>query len=303
MSSAERSTPRVVDTMPSWAPWALLVLGMGAASLAAILIRYAEEADALAISFWRCAAGAAILAPFAWKRLRVMSMADQKVSAIAGVFLAVHFATWIASVGKTSIAASVLLVSLAPIFVAMIAPRVLGERLARIGWIGIFIALVGTILVGGRDFGGSSFEGNMLALAGGATAGYYILSGQIARRNAGILEYAVVAYAVAAVLLLPACLATGADLFGYTAKTWWSIAGLIVGPQLLGHTVINLVLSDIDATTVSVTIMAEPVIAIALAFVLFHETPSWLIYPGGVLILAGIYLVSTARQKAEPILE
>ena len=76
-----------------------------------------------------------------------------------------------------------------------------------------------------------------------------------------------------------------------------------IGPQLLGHTVINLVLSDIDATTVSVTIMAEPVIAIAAAFILFDEVPSWLIYPGGALILLGVYLVSTTRRSIQPILE
>jgi drug/metabolite transporter (DMT)-like permease len=293
----------ITDTLPPWAPWALLSLGMTAASFAAILIRYASDADALAISFWRCAAGALALLPFAYRKLRSKSLADHRIPAVAGFFLALHFGTWIASVNLTSIAASVLLVSLAPIFVALIAPRFLDERLSRLGWIGIAVALAGTAIVAGKDLGGTSFEGNLLALIGAATAGYYVLAGQLARRNVGILEYAVVAYAVAAALLLPMSLITGADLFGFDAKTWWSIVGLVVGPQLLGHTVINLVLSDIDATTVSVSIMAEPVIAIALAFVLFDETPSWLIYPGGAMILAGIYLVSSARRTIEPIPE
>jgi drug/metabolite transporter (DMT)-like permease len=114
-----------------------------------------------------------------------------------------------------------------------------------------------------------------------------------------ILEYAVVAYAVAAVLLLVVIMASGIDLWGYEPRMWWAIVALIVGPQLLGHTVINLVLSDIDATTVSVMIMTEPVIAIAMAFVLFEESPSWLIYPGGLLILVGVYLASTARRSIE----
>lgn len=296
-------SPAAARSLPPWAPWAGLILGTVAASISAILIRYAEAAHPLAISFWRCSVGAAVLVPFAARRLRALDRSDLKVPAWAGVFLAVHFATWITSIGITSIAASVLLVSTAPIFIAIAARFLLAERLPAVAWLGITVAMLGALLVAGTDFGGSSFTGNALALIGGATAGGYILTGQVARRRLGILEYAVVAYGVSAVLLLIVCVASGVDLFGYSAKTWWAIAGLIVGPQLLGHTVINLVLSDIDATTVSVTIMAEPIIAIALAFLLFSEAPTWLVYPGGAAILAGIYIVSRARREPVQISE
>jgi drug/metabolite transporter (DMT)-like permease len=299
----ERSATRIGDTLPTWVPWTVLIIGTVAASASAILIKYAGEADALAISFWRCAVGAAVLAPFARARMRGIRFTHARLALIAGLFLAIHFATWITSIEMTSVAIAVLLVSTAPIFVAIAARFVTGERMNSIGWIGIALALAGTVVIGGTDFGDSSITGSVLALIGGATGGWYVLAGQVARRHLGIIEYAVIAYTAAAVLLLPFCIATGAELWGYTAKTWWAIAGLIVGPQLLGHTFINYVLSDIDATTVSVTIMAEPVIAMALAYVLFDEVPSWIVYPATVLILAGIYLVSTARREATPVLE
>jgi drug/metabolite transporter (DMT)-like permease len=73
------------------------------------------------------------------------------------------------------------------------------------------------------------------------------------------------------------------------------LAGLIVGPQLLGHTGINFALKAIDPTTVSVIVMAEPVLATALAFVLLSETPSLLVLPGGAAILLGIYLVTSVH--------
>ena len=281
---------------PTWVPWILLAVGICAASVSAILIRYANDADPLAISFWRCAVGAAVLTPFARRRLGDMDRSDRRLPAIAGVFLAVHFASWITSLELTTVASSVLLVSASPIFVALAARVFFHEHLATAGWVGLVLALAGTALVGGTGFGGSSLEGNGLALLGGATAGGYAMAGQLARRSLGILEYAVVTYAVAAALLLVACLVGGVELWGYDAQTWWAIAGLIVGPQLLGHTVINLVLSDIDATTVTVAIMGEPIIAITLAFALFDEVPSWTVYPGGVAILVGIYLVSVARK-------
>jgi drug/metabolite transporter (DMT)-like permease len=280
----------------SWVPWVLLGLGICAASTSAILIRYARDADPLAISFWRCAVGAAVLAPFARPRLLGLDRGDLKLPAVAGAFLAVHFASWITSLELTTVASSVLLVSASPIFVALAAKIFFHERLPGAGWVGLVLALAGTAIVGGTGFGGSSLDGNGLALLGGATAGGYAMAGQLARRKLGILEYAVVTYSVAAVLLLVACLIGGVELGGYGAQTWWAIAGLIVGPQLLGHTVINLVLSDIDATTVTVAIMGEPIIAISLAFILFDEVPSWTVYPGGIAILAGIYLVSVARK-------
>lgn len=282
---------------PDWVPWALLGIGICAASTSAILIRYATDADPLALSFWRCAVGAAVLAPFARAHLQVLDRSRLRLPAIAGAFLAVHFASWITSLSLTTVASSVLLVSASPIFVALAAWLVFHERLPSIGWIGLVLALAGTALVGGTGFGGSSLGGNGLALLGGATAGGYAMAGQMARRDLGILEYAVITYSVAAVLLLGACLLGGTPLFGYDAQTWWAIAGLIAGPQLLGHTVINLVLSDLDATTVTVAIMGEPIIAITLAFLLFSEVPSWTVYPGGAAILIGIYLVSTARRS------
>ncbi|MGH2755324.1 MAG: DMT family transporter [Actinomycetota bacterium] len=303
MQEVQSNSTALGRDLPGWVPWTLLVLGTFAASVSAILIKYAQEADALALSFWRCSAGAAVLAPFARAKLKGIERRDLRPAIIAGVFLTVHFATWITSLELTSVAISVLLVSTAPIFVAIAARFLLNDRLSTIGWSGIGLAFLGTLLIGGTDFEGSSLAGSILALIGGATAGWYVLAGQVARRDLGILEYAVIAYTVSAVLLLPVCLATDTELWGYGATTWWSIAGLIVGPQLLGHTVINYVLSDIDATTVSVVIMAEPIIAILLAVVLFDEVPSWLVYPAGMAILAGIYLVSTARREATPVLE
>lgn len=286
-----------------WLPWALLAVGVGAASVSAILIRYADGADPLAMAFWRCVAGAAALLPFATRGLRAGGRSALTAPAVAGIFLMLHFATWMTSVNLTTVAASVLLVSTTPVFVAVAARVLFKERLPAAAWIGIVLSTAGAAAVGGGSLSGSSLDGNLLAVAGAATAGGYVMTGEVARRTQGILEYAVVTYAVAGALLGVACLVAGADLAGYPGGTWLAIAGMVVGPQLLGHTVINLTLSDIDATTVSVTIMGEPIIATALAFVLFDEVPSWLLYPGGAAILLGIYMVSAARRRPAVIVE
>jgi len=285
-----------------WVMWTILTVGVVAVSVSAILIRYASvdgdgDASPLAISFWRCALGALALFPFArWKR-RGTSPTTIRFSLIAGAFLAIHFASFITSVGLTTIASSVLLVSTTPVFTALVGWLVFHDRLELVGWIGIALTLVGVGLIGGGDFGGGSGLGNLLALIGGATAGGYLLAGAAARRTLGIAEYAVITYTAAGVLLLAVCLLGDIPLWGYGAQTWWAIAGSVIGPQLLGHTLINATLSDIDTTTVAVTIMAEPIIATVLAFFIFSESPSLLIYPGGALILVGIYFVTTVSKQ------
>jgi drug/metabolite transporter (DMT)-like permease len=142
-----------------------------------------------------------------------------------------------------------------------------------------------------------------LALIGAVTVAGYGLAGQVARRELGIIEYSVITYGVGAVILLPVCLVTGADLWGYSAGTWAALAGIVAGPQILGHTVLNYVVKDLDATTVYVAVLAESPIAIALAFLLLQESPSLLVYPGGAAILGGILMVSMGRRAVPEIVE
>ena len=289
---------------PAWVTWTLLAVGVLGASVSAILIRYAQEADPLSISFWRCAAGAVILLPFTRGGFGRMERNGWVLPAVAGLFLAVHFATWITSLELTSVANSVLLVMTAPIFVAIAARYLLKERMKAVVWAGIVLAFLGTAAIaGGAEGGQATLRGDLLALAGAAAVAGYGLAGQVARRKLGIIEYAVITYGIGAVLLLPVCLATGVDVWGYSAQTWAAIAGIVIGPQLLGHTVLNYVVKDLDATTVYVAVMAEAPIAIALAFFLFSEAPSFLVYPGGLAILIGILMVSIGRRQVPEIVE
>ena len=237
-----------------------------------------------------------MLGPFAGRGLQRIDRGGLGVSLTAGLFLAVHFATWITSLELTTVAASVLLVSTTPIFVGAASWLVFKEKLSSTAWIGILLTFIGAGIIGGGDLSGSNFTGDLLALIGGATAAGYVLAGRAARRKLGNVEYSFVTYAVAGVAVLGLCLIVGTPLWGYRAPTWAALVAIIVGPQLLGHTLINYVLKQIDATIVSVAIMVEPLIATWLAFVFLDEVPTLLAYPAGLAIIAGIYLVSTTSR-------
>ncbi|MDQ3785253.1 MAG: DMT family transporter, partial [Actinomycetota bacterium] len=124
-------------------PWLRLGLAILATSSSAILIRYAAGAPSLALAFWRCALGALCLAPWAGAGLSRMTPGQYLLPAVAGGFLAVHFGTWISSVGLTTVASSILLVSTTPIFVATADRGLFGVRLSGRGWAGIALAITG----------------------------------------------------------------------------------------------------------------------------------------------------------------
>jgi drug/metabolite transporter (DMT)-like permease len=283
-----------------------MVVGVVAISTSPILIRLAAV-PALALAFWRCLAGAAVLAPFARRgRAGGLARGDLALLGTAGVFLAAHFALWNASLALTSVGAATTLVSCTPLFVG-IGARFLGEAPGRRTWAGIALATVGAVVIGVSDAlagpvagaqatGASALLGDVLAFAGAAAVAVYLLIGRVMRQRLPVSTYAASVYGTAAAVLLPACLLTGSSLGGYPAGSWLAVAGVVIGPQLLGHTVFNSLLTSVSATVVSVVLLIEPVGATALAWLLFHELPAAGFWVGAPLVLAGSWLAIIGEQ-------
>lgn len=281
-----------------------LLVGVAAVSSAAVLIRLAR-ADPLAIAFWRCFGGAVALAPFAARARRGAARLEpgqRRQLAGAGLFLGLHFALWIGSLELTTVASSVTLVTMSSLFVGVGAAAFLGEPPTRRTWIGMAVTVAGALTVGAADWadvrlGPAALVGDAMALAGAVAAAGYLLVGRAARRRLRLSVYAGGVYGVAAAGLLGLSLATGSRLVGYDLGTWLALAGLVAGPQLLGHTVFNGLLSTVSATVVSVVVLAEPVGATLLAWVILGELPPWPFWVGAPLILAGVAYATTGRVR------
>jgi drug/metabolite transporter (DMT)-like permease len=147
------------------------VLAVVCTSFGSILVRLAD-APALAVSFYRVALASLVLLPFAADKARTswptLTGRQRLLLVGAGVALASHFATWIASLSLTSIAASTLLVNTAPVFAVLLAWLFLREPPTQVLLVAIPVALFGAALiaVGDRDASPGSLAGNLLALAG-----------------------------------------------------------------------------------------------------------------------------------------
>ena len=224
--------------------------------------------------------------------------ASLPLMALSGLALAIHFWTWIASLQYTSVASSVVLVSLKPVFAWGIAAVWLGEHPARRERWGILVAVAGAVLIGVADASGTvgALGGDALALVGALAAACYYVIGRRVRASVGVWSYATVVYAVAAAVLAGLAVGSRVPLTGYPRSDWAVFAALAAGPMLVGHTGLNYALKHFRATTVNVAALGEPVGATILAWLIpaIHEVPAPLALVGGVVTLAGIGLALTA---------
>lgn len=289
-----------------WGRGALPAVAVGvlAVSAAAIFIRLAD-APAVAIAFWRCALGAIVLLPPALVRRDPFPKGRALYVGIAsGAALGAHFGFWISSLDYTSVAASVVLVSTQPVFVAVLAYFILGERTTPLSFLGIVVALAGTAVIAfDKTVGTAALYGNALALIGAVTVAVYVLIGRASRTGGvGVLPYSIVVYSAAAATLLPVALILDIRLWGYSGETWFWLAAITLGPQLMGHTVFNWALRYVEASIISGTVLAEPVVAALLAWLVLSEKPGLLTLVGGAVVLGGLYCLLKGRSvMVEPV--
>ena len=280
-----------------------LATGITAVSFASIFIRLAE-APSLVIAASRLTIASLILAPAAFiksrEELRALTKVDLRLAIFSGLFLGLHFATWISSLEYTSVASSVVFVSTSPLFVGLASHFLLKERVSRQMFVGIAVSVLGGMIIGYGDFslGPRELLGDFLALAGAVTVSGYLLIGRRLRPKLSLLSYIFLVYSTAAVFLIALCLAVQYPFSGYPAQTYLMFFLLAVVPQIIGHSSYNWALKYLPATFVGVGTLGEPVGSTILAYFILNEVPTLAKLGGGVLILAGIYISSRARSVA-----
>ncbi|MFQ5921307.1 MAG: DMT family transporter [Anaerolineales bacterium] len=293
---------------------AILALAVLVASFSSIFIRFAQsEASSLVISAYRLAIATLLLSPILLFRyrgeFRSLARSDTRLSLVAGIFLALHFGTWITSLEYTSVASSVVLVQTTPLMVAALSPLLLREQISRYLLVGLLIATLGSLIVGISDacgaegclqldelFRGTAILGDLLALAGAAAGAGYVIVGRRVRRSVSLVPYIGIAYGAASIVLIAAALFEGAPLFGFEPTTYLWLLLLAVFPQLVAHTSYNWALGYVAAALISLVLLAEPVASGILALFILDETPTTLRLVGGLLILIGIGLGSLQAE-------
>jgi drug/metabolite transporter (DMT)-like permease len=302
----------------------ILAAGVLAVSLAAIFIRYAQ-APSLIVAAYRMTIASLILLPLALPALRKtpLTKANAPYALLAGVFLGIHFATWISSLSFTTVAASAAIVATQPLWVALFSWLFLKTPPSFVTLLGILVSIGGMAMIGFGDSSSGSrpLLGDGLALVGGVcTAAYFLLGRSAQKRGLNINAYIGVAYSTAALVLLPLPLlqlfftssAQGSEssqmwtglltslYFGYPASSFFWIALLALIPQLIGHTSFNYALKFLPPTLVSTLLLLEPVGAAVLAIILFREVPGVTTLIGSLFLLVGVAITIHSSRPRMP---
>jgi drug/metabolite transporter (DMT)-like permease len=275
--------------------------GLGAGvvvlSFAAVIIRV-TPAPSIVIAAGRLAVAAVVLTPFYWARFPVRRAELRGIPVLpvllSGFLLATHFALWIESLKRTSVASSVVLVAMNPIFAAALSPLILHERVSWRITLAVVLGIIGAAVIAGPQLRSSAVtSGNLLALAGAACAAGYLMAGRRVRPRLSLMSYIYVVYGVAAVLLLAVMFAGGKSFVGYKWQAYVLIGLLGLGPQLIGHTSFNWALRYVPAPTVAMAVLGEPVGTTLLAWLLLRQPPTLFEALGGLIICGGIYLAAS----------
>lgn len=256
--------------------------------------------DALVAAAVRLLLASLVLLPVALRRLRHMPAAHRRAALLGGLLYALHFGSWVASLGLTSVAASVTLVTATPLLLGLVAVFTGRDRPDGRLWLGVGLALVGVLIVAAGAPAGDALLGDALAALGAAAMAAYLL---LARRQGPALDvfaFSGIAVAVGGVILLAAVLARDggpAQLAALTGDTWlWlGLAALI--PQLMGHTALTFALREATPTMVGLATVAEPVGATAIAAAWLGEIPDAQTLVGSAIILVAVAASLPRRQR------
>lgn len=251
----------------------------------------------LTLIFWRNLGGALITAPFALGRTR--DREGTKWAVIAGVLLALHFIGFFLAMRMTTVAAGTALVALQPIFAAIFV-KLSGGYIPSKAWLGMLVSFVGVILIAGVDLQISfrAFLGDIAAIISAALAAAYMIAGSKAQRTLETSSYTTICYFVCSITALPMALLAGNQIFSFEINEWLILLGLIVGAQLLGHTMFNSTLKRVSPAIVSLIVFFEVPVSAVLAAWWLDQTPPLGIIPGIVLILWGCILVVTRTRES-----
>ncbi|CAM4438058.1 DMT family transporter [Paenibacillus tarimensis] len=285
-------------------PYLLLTVSILAVAVSSIMIKSSATPPSVA-GMYRLFITVCILLPFVpWTSIRTLSLSLKEwiIVLSAGAALGLHFLFWMESLSYTSVASSLVILTLQPFFVMVGAYFLFKERITVRITLCMLTAIAGSVVIAWGDIGVSrqALIGDGLSLLGTIAISLYLLAGQRVSRRIPANLYSVIVFAVGGTVMLIYSAVRHYPLIGYAPSDWVYFVLLAVIPTVFGHFIFNLLLRSIGATAVSVGVIGEPVLATILAYFILGEALGGSQLTGGVLTLLGMgtYFWLKASRKS-----
>ena len=230
-------------------------------------------------------------------RMRLPDVKDLPIILLSGFFGFTVYHVGLSFGERTVEAGSAsLLISTAPIFVALLATAFLDERLKALGWFGMGLSFVGAAVISFGEGGGYRFDLNALPilLAALAESVYFVIQRPYLKKYGSLAftTYAMWAGTIPALFFLPGLLSqVGSATFEAT------VSGIFLGifPTAIAYVTYAYISSRTTATVSASFLYLIPTLAFLIAWVWLGELPHLVSILGGLISLIGVLVVTTRR--------
>lgn len=284
----------------TWVPAAVAVESVPPFTIAAVRFGLAS----LLLYGWARVAGRPI-SPISGASDLVM-IAGLAITAVAGY-------NWLFLTGLTLAPAAdgaIIVPGLAPVFTALIAALVIGERLGPRGYVGLALAGAGLLLVV-RPAGGADADrlvGDALFVAGAALWGVYSVLARTASRRFNAVSTTLYGAALGTLILVPLAVIEGGGgaLLSAPAEALAGIAYLAVFGTVAAFVLLNIGVARIGAARASAFALLVPVVGVVSSVAILGDELGPTTIAGGLVVFIGLWLVEhrggggTSPQATQP---
>ena len=298
------------ERSPLTKAYIVLALALTAASFAAVLMRLSLDAGipVMLVASGRLAVASIVLTPLVLRRYRAqlqrLTRQDILLSLFAGFWINAHFMLIATGFDLTSILVGQVIVNTSPLWVAFLEMAFFKTKLSRAVWFGMFIALMGGLVIGlgGAGDGNNISQhdallGAAFALIGSIAGSCYFTIGRKVRAKVSLVPYVWMVYGSGAITGLIIMTLTHTPVTGYAPQGYLWLILLAFGPQLIGHSGMNYAVRYFPATIVSVATQVIVIPAAIIAFFIFAEVPGIFSIIGSLVIAIGVTVVIVGQRK------
>ncbi len=281
----------------------LALVAVISCSISVIFIKLSSE-NMYWLAAWRLLVAVALLAPIFFyqkkKHHDTFKMKQVWQAFLPGLFLALHFISWISGARKTPAANSTVIVNLIPIIMPFIIFALTREKPTGREILGTLIAMMGVVWIGVADFSISqeNFWGDTICFGSMFLACFYIALAKKNQDIPNIFLYITPLYFFAAICCIIFALCLGQKPLGtYSTKELMLILGLGTIPTVIGHSLINYLMKKLRSQIVASMALLQIIFAGSFAYFWLDEIPHASFYFACIFFVTGVLIVLIPQKS------
>lgn len=215
---------------------------------------------------------------------------------LSGIAMALDWLLLFAAYNKIGICLSDLINYTGPIIVIALSPLILKERISAVAFLSLFITIIGVLLLSQSAVTGDiNIQGIIYAILSAVAYAAMILSDKKAKNIIGLdnslLQLSFAAISIAIIVLVKDGIHISFTFQSIIPILWLGIFNTGIGCMLYFSTI-----GDLPTQSVAILGYLEPMFSVLLAFLILHETMTYMQIIGAILIIAGS-LLSELKKK------